>query len=613
MRNTLSKGQLVFCNGSVGKILLFDRLQGVLVQDRNTNEQFYAAADDLKAVEDEHEADIAARMRELWFNDPRVKEHHRILASAREECILKYHNKALSRSAAAKDANLSIAQFARLLKRYNPKFGAVSILGLPRGRKIGATYLLERVEQITWFCIDKFYLGEAASANYVREQIVSYCAVEHLKPPSLGTVEARLNSLGKPELYLRKHGREKYNQKYGYKPGRKITIRALEHVQIDHTMVDIFILDDSRMPLMRPWITMLIDIHTRVVLGYYITLCPPSAISCAMALVHAVSPKNKMLAALGDDDLVYFCYGLMSVIHSDNASEFRSPIFESTCRAYGIDPKYRPLGKKHFGGHIERLIGTFMGFVHFQRGSTQSNVYKRGAIDPQKFATKTLAEFELWFARSVAIYHDTEHSALKGKSPNEAWIANFTSPNGIDIMPPTVADLRTFALDFFPSDHRTISPKGILFKWQFYQDNILRTMGRERVEFKYDPRDYSRIFLKDKGIYRDIVVADQSQENFSENQMILRDPAVIANPGKVKDDRAHRLRIKNNELDDSTRKETKRQRIKRNADAAHGKKIDEIIGTIESQQVSEDLNAPTIPQVKPIDQNRARRKLRWEE
>jgi hypothetical protein len=45
MRNTLSKGQFVFCNGSVGKILLFDRLQGVLVQDRFTNEQFYAAAE----------------------------------------------------------------------------------------------------------------------------------------------------------------------------------------------------------------------------------------------------------------------------------------------------------------------------------------------------------------------------------------------------------------------------------------------------------------------------------------------------------------------------------------------------------------------------------------
>jgi putative transposase len=39
----------------------------------------------------------------------------------------------------------------------------------------------------------------------------------------------------------------------------------------------------------------------------------------------------------------------------------------------------RPPGRPHFGGHIERLIGTMMGAVHLLPGTTFSNVSEKGS------------------------------------------------------------------------------------------------------------------------------------------------------------------------------------------------------------------------------------------
>ncbi|RRV10593.1 hypothetical protein EGJ27_02980 [Pseudomonas sp. v388] len=607
MREKLTKGMIVIYGGRVCEIIDFNKTQGVLVRDRSNGDYSYASPAELTLVDVKDKAeDIAKTLRAYWFDDSRVTPVQRGVATKREKAIIGYRAKTLSRVEAAASIGLSVSQFNRVLKNYRPDIGVISIVAIPRGRKKGTRLLSPEVEKIIDFCITAYYQGKGATLENVYQQIVTKCKLSQLPVPSRGVVSKRFYAIPAFDRCRMKHGIEEAKQKYGLKPGTKKVLSALDFVQIDHTMVDLFILDDAGVPLMRPWITILIDLRTRVILGYYISLCPPSAISCAMALVNAVFPKTKSLLEFNDPDILYICYGLMKVLHSDNASEFISDNFEATCWVYGIEPVLRPLGAKHWGGHIERLIGTMMGKVHFLRGSTQSNVVKRGSIDPAKHATRKLEDFELWVARSVSLYHDTEHRSLKGKTPFEVWIADMTTPSGKDIMPPTPGDPRTFALDFFPTEHRVVSPKGILFNGRYYYDQVLRDMGRATVYFKYDPRDLSRIFLKVEGLYHDIVQSDLMDAPMTENQYILRDPAVYKKSGTVRSDRGHRLREKNNEQDIQTEKETKRARKKRNADAKHAKKTQAVIGAPAVQE-------PTIPSVRPVDPNRPRRKLRWED
>jgi len=94
----------------------------------------------------------------------------------------------------------------------------------------------------------------------------------------------------------------------------------------------------------------------------------------------AVLPKNKFLAAQ-HIDFDWPCQGLPKAVHLDNAREFHSNALKRGCQEHGIEISFRPPGRPHFGGHIERLIGTMMGEVHLLPGTTFSSVAARGTIN----------------------------------------------------------------------------------------------------------------------------------------------------------------------------------------------------------------------------------------
>jgi putative transposase len=100
---------------------------------------------------------------------------------------------------------------------------------------------------------------------------------------------------------------------------------------------------------------------------------------------------------------------------------FHSRALVRGAQEYGIQIDYRPPGTPHFGGHIERLIGTTMGAVHLLPGTTFSNVAEKGAYSSEKTSALTLVELERWLALQVGgVYHQSVHASLL-KPPVAAW------------------------------------------------------------------------------------------------------------------------------------------------------------------------------------------------
>jgi transposase InsO family protein len=122
-----------------------------------------------------------------------------------------------------------------------------------------------------------------------------------------------------------------------------------------------------------------------------------------------VLPKTPWLAeqnVIGD----WPVYSLPTTIHLDNARDFRGRALAWGVAEHGINLIHRPVARPHYGGHIERLIGTMMGAVHFLPGSTSSDIDSRGDYDPQKHAVMTFDELERWLALEiVGRYHADIH------------------------------------------------------------------------------------------------------------------------------------------------------------------------------------------------------------
>lgn len=250
-----------------------------------------------------------------------------------------------------------------------------------------------------------------------------------------------------------------------------------------------------RLPLGRPWLTLMIDVASRMVVGFYLTLEAPSATSVAMAMRHAVLPKADWLAERGVA-APWPVAGLPETVHMDNGKDFHSKALERGCREYGIEQQYRPPATPHFGGHIERLIGTMMGAVHLLPGTTFSNINEKGDYDPEKMAVMTLPELEAWLAiQIVGVYQASIHSALQ-LPPTTAWedaVARRPTPVR---HPP---DPERFLFDFLPYEKRKVTREGIRIFNIHYWDSILSVWAGQsasRMPVKYDPRDLSRVFLQ---------------------------------------------------------------------------------------------------------------------
>ncbi|WP_254515866.1 Mu transposase C-terminal domain-containing protein [Novosphingobium sp. G106] len=264
---------------------------------------------------------------------------------------------------------------------------------------------------------------------------------------------------------------------------------------MDHTPADIIIVDDHfRRPLCRPTLTLQIDIATRVIPGFYVSLEHPSATSVGMALRHGILPKAAWLQERGID-IDYPVAGILDILHVDNAREFHSRAFARGCQQHGIDLHYRPKRTPHYGGHIERLIGTMIGEIHLLPGTTFSSVADKGDYDAEGQACMTLGEFERWLTLQVGVYHADTHSEL-GVPPITAW-QEMQGKRPLPFRLPV--DRTQFLLDFLPFEMRKVRREGIELFHVFYWHGALAGLVANcahKLPIKYNPLNLSAVYVE---------------------------------------------------------------------------------------------------------------------
>jgi putative transposase len=399
------------------------------------------------------------------------------------------------------ELGVSRATVWRWIKRLAEEGGRTSALASrKRGRPTGTTLISGKVEAVIEEHLRRYFLRrERPSLSRVATEIRSACWQQGLQPPTRRTVQRRLDAMDAREVAKARVGAKAARQKFAPVTGENKAKQPLEVVQIDHTPADIILVDSfDRHPIGRPWVTLAIDIATRMVTGYYVALEAPSRLSVALCLTQAVTPKAEILAEL-ECSVSWPAQGKPHSIHVDNGRDFRSHAFRSACAEWGINLVYRPPGSPHFGGHIERLIGTMMGAVHLLPGTTQSSVLAKGDYDAEGMATMTLSEFDRWFVLEICRYNNSIHSSL-GCTPVAKWEAL-----SAEMMGDIPFEMEAFWVSFLPSELRKVRRDGIhLFQIRYWSDALAGHIGRGdgRVVVRYDPRDLSVIWVElDGGRY----------------------------------------------------------------------------------------------------------------
>jgi len=410
--------------------------------------------------------------------------------------------------AAAAELGLSRRQVYELLRRWRQGQGVVSDLipGRSSGGR-GGEQLPDDVEAVIRDVLRREYLTrQKKSAAAVHREIARVCRTRGLQPPSRGSVVRRIGRLDPVESTRRREGADAARAREPAGGVPPPVTGVLEQVQIDHTVVDLVVVDEQhRLPIGRPYVTAGIDVFSRCLVGLVVTLEAPSATSVGLCLAHMVTDKQAWLERLGAE-VAWPMSGKPAELYLDNAAEFRSEALRRGCEQHGIALRYRPPGRPHFGGIVERVIGTLMQLVHELPGTTFSNPTQRGGYDADATACLTLGELQRWLAVAVAGYHGQVHGTTR-QTPAARWADGVTSAAlsaGGAVAPVVVTNEAAFLVDFLPVLRRTLTRTGFVIDHvHYFCDGLKPWIARrdrlDRFVIRRDPRDISRVWVLDPG------------------------------------------------------------------------------------------------------------------
>jgi len=287
----------------------------------------------------------------------------------------------------------------------------------------------------------------------------------------------------------------------------------LERIEIDHTLLDVIVIDEvTKVPLKRAWLTLAIDKHSRMVVGFYISFNPPSSYAVLQCLKQMILPKDEWLSRFPDIQGKWPAFGIPSLIAVDNGMDLHSNALQNSCLELGIQILYCPIASGDAKGSVERYFKTMNhGLIHRLPGTVFSNINERGDYPSENLACidmKTLVHLVTkWI---VDIYSVTFHRGI-GTTPLLKWMESAEKslvelpvyPQQLDVITGIPAQRTVFhygiELDSLHYNSKTLQEirrregENLQVQLKYYEDNV----GHIHV---YDPhaKEYIKVDAVDQ-------------------------------------------------------------------------------------------------------------------
>ncbi|WP_353048106.1 MULTISPECIES: Tn7 transposase TnsA N-terminal domain-containing protein [unclassified Oceanobacillus] len=319
----------------------------------------------------------------------------------------------------------------------------------------------------------------------VHRKFEQVCYKNNFDPPSYYTFTKNIHKTPKHEQVKKRKG-----YKAAYSNGEfswflnsetpRHGDRVFEICHIDHTQLDIeLICSITGENLGRPWLTLLIDAYSRIILAFYISFDAPSYRSNMMVLRECVKKYSRF----------------PSTLVVDGGKDFNSVYFDTILSRNYCTKKIRPGSKPRYGSVIERLFGTTnQMFLYNLAGNTQitKNVRQVSkSVNPRNLAIWTLEKLYEYLSRwAYDIYNKTEHSGI-GTTPQNIYENSLLK--GGERKATRIAYDELFRILTLPSTKKgtakVIPGYGVKINRFYYWDSSFRNGSIENrsVLVRYDP------------------------------------------------------------------------------------------------------------------------------
>ena len=433
------------------------------------------------------------------FSDE-IKLRLEIVESLMEKCDRQTYSKKLKK--AAKKLGKSKRTVQRLVQRWEEE----GITGLKTGERNDKGQ--HRISQ-EWqdFIVNTFREGNKGSRKMSRKQVAVRVKVKaqelgEKKYPNYRTVYRVLQPIidaQKSKPKIRSVGWRGSSLSVKTRNDNYIDVEYSNHVwQCDHTKVDILLVDKFGELVDRPWLTTVIDTYSRCIVGIRLGFDAPSSQVVALALRHAILPKNY------NPEYGLNCewgtYGKPEYFFTDGGKDFRSNHLRLIGVQLGFTCELR--NRPSEGGVVERPFGTLNTELFSSLpGYTGSNVQERPE-EAEKEACLTLRELEKLVVRYIVDnYNQRIDARLGDQTRYQRWEAGLLST------PHLIGD-RELDICLMKQTNRSIYRDGyIRFENLTYKGENLAGFAGERVALRYDPSDITEVLVYRREEGKDVFLA----------------------------------------------------------------------------------------------------------
>lgn len=383
--------------------------------------------------------------------------------------------------------------------------------------------------------------------------------------------------------------------------------RSNKVLQIDHTRLDVLVVDQDGEEIGSPFLSVAVDSYSGCISGFYLGFRQPSSLEVALVLRHVILPKH--YGPEYELQKKWDVCGVPEYLVTDRAKEFKSQHLRQVSAQLGFSLRYRFMPEQ--GGIVESVFDKLNKELNSRLpGYKGSNVQKRPE-DAEKYASITIEELERLLVRHF-VDHVNQH-AYPGVAQTRAqrWEAMMVEP-------PRIPAERELDICLLKQNKRPKVQKygSIQFEGEIYKGECLLSYVTKNVVVRYDPSNIVHLLIytceengqpgKFIGVVkaRDLKEERLSLKELKERKCRLREGVKALDTTSILEER-----LALNQFSEEKVKQTRKQRRQKEHDrTGRSSGLSNIVEF--KRQEAAAQNSPTGESTPPIDPNLGRKRFK---
>lgn len=290
--------------------------------------------------------------------------------------------------------------------------------------------------------------------------------------------------------------------------------RPLELVEIDHTILNLFVVDDELfLPLGRPVLTAVRDKHSGMPLGIHLGFAGESLDAVFGAMRDSLWPK-RVRDVFPDIVNDWYEGGTAETYATDNAIAYKSSDYRGACRLLHSHYEFNPIKSGWCKGGVERFLGEqARDLTEKIKGTTFADIMAKGDYDPGKHAVVRFSTFTMLIYKWIVDIYSRSPNQRKQARPIDLW------NDGIGKSPIAYrSDRDGLAAALGQTNSGTVSHEGIVISYLNYNSrelsDLLKRYGERssrsravwKTEYRFNKSELWHIFVPVPGEKRYIEV-----------------------------------------------------------------------------------------------------------